>query len=84
VKAGHGCIACASHRFWDTKSPFYRRLPSVPGFGVDVTADQIGWGITGLAVTAMAAQVVGDIVRDKVKARKENAETPEPTQSRQA
>ena len=30
VKAGHGCIACASHRFWDTKSPFYKRLPSVP------------------------------------------------------
>ena len=60
VKAGHGCIACASHRFWDTKSPFYKRLPSVPGFGVDVTADQIGWGVAGLAATAMAAQVVGD------------------------
>ena len=47
VKAGHGCIACASHRFWDTKSPFYKRLPSVPGFGVDVTADEIGWVATG-------------------------------------
>ena len=47
VKAGHGCIACASHRFWDTKSPFYKRLPSVPGFGVDVTADRDRMGRHG-------------------------------------
>jgi NiFe hydrogenase small subunit HydA len=33
VKAGHGCLACASHRFWDVRSPFYERLPQVPGFG---------------------------------------------------
>jgi hydrogenase small subunit len=84
VKAGHGCIACASHRFWDTKSPFYKRLPSVPGFGVDVTADQIGWGIAGVAATAMAAQVVGDIIRDKVKSRKAKQEPVEPAQSRDA
>lgn len=51
VKAGHGCIACASHRFWDTRSPFYERLPNVPGFGVDVSAGKIG----AIAVTAVAA-----------------------------
>ena len=27
VRAGHGCIACASPRFWDHMSPFYDRLP---------------------------------------------------------
>ncbi len=38
IRAGHGCIACASPRFWDHMSPFYDRLPSVPGFGVEVSA----------------------------------------------
>lgn len=77
VKAGHGCIACASHRFWDTRSPFYKRLPSVPGFGVDVTADEIGWVATGAVAAAMVAQVAGNIVRDKIKAHK----TSEPSDS---
>ncbi len=40
VKAGHGCIACASPRFWDTKSPFYERLPHPAGFGVDVIGER--------------------------------------------
>ena len=47
VKAGHGCIACASHRFWDTKSPFYKRLPSVPGFPADVDAGTLGLLVDG-------------------------------------
>ena len=42
IRAGHGCIACASPRFWDHMSPFYDRLPNVPGFGVEVTAGEIG------------------------------------------
>jgi len=67
VKAGHGCIACASPRFWDTKSPFYDRLPKVPGFGVDVKAEEIGWIGTAAVGGAMIAQVVGNIVRDNIK-----------------
>ncbi len=38
----HGCIACASHPFWDTKSPLYERLPSGLGFGLDVDAGMLG------------------------------------------
>jgi hydrogenase small subunit len=35
IRAGHGCIACASPRFWDNVSPFDNRLPNVPEpFGV--------------------------------------------------
>jgi hydrogenase small subunit len=67
VKAGHGCIACASHRFWDTRSPFYDRLPTVPGFGVDVKAEEIGWVATGAVAAAMVAQVAGNMVRDRIK-----------------
>jgi hydrogenase small subunit len=81
VKSGHGCIACASPRFWDTKSPFYKRLPSVPGFGVDVTADQIGWVATGAVAAAMVAQVAGNIVRDKIRPHKPVDETNKPPES---
>jgi hydrogenase small subunit len=58
VQAGHGCIACASPGNWDSAYPFYRRLPSVPGAGVQLTADQIGLGIVtagAVGVTAHAA-----------------------------
>src|SRR5450631_32345 len=54
VKAGHGCIACASHRFWDTRSPFYERLPDVPGFGVDVPVGKIGLAVVGAVAAASA------------------------------
>jgi hydrogenase small subunit len=41
VAAGHGCVGCSEPQFWDT-SPLYRRLPNVPGFGVEQSADKIG------------------------------------------
>ena len=66
VKAGHGCIACASPRFWDTKSPFYDRLPRPAGFGVDVTAGEIGWTVVGAVAVATAAHGVGRYVRDHI------------------
>jgi hydrogenase small subunit len=49
IRAGHGCIACASPRFWDHMSPFYDQLPSVPGFGVEVSAGELGLGVTAAA-----------------------------------
>lgn len=41
VAAGHGCVGCSEPQFWDT-SPLYRRLPNVPGFGIEKNADAIG------------------------------------------
>lgn len=64
VKSGHGCIACASSRFWDTKSPFYERLPHPAGFGVDVTAGEIGWTVVGGVAAATAAHAVGHVIRN--------------------
>jgi hydrogenase small subunit len=46
---------CASPRFWDEMSPFYDRLPAVPGFGADTTAGKIGPWITGATAAAFAA-----------------------------
>ena len=30
-------------------SPFYRRLPNVPGFGIEATADKVGLGLVAAA-----------------------------------
>lgn len=67
VKAGHGCLACASYRFWDTKSPFYERLPQVPGFGVDVTAGKIGLAVTGAVAGATVIHGIASAVRDRMR-----------------
>lgn len=77
VKAGHGCIACASHRFWDNASPFYRRLPSVPGFGADITAGEIGAVIIGAVAAGTAIHATGSIIRRAVRPK----ESPPPKEA---
>jgi hydrogenase small subunit len=75
VKAGHGCLACASYRFWDTKSPFYERLPQVPGFGVDVTAGKIGLAVTGAVAGATVVHGIASAVRDRTRKNTNPTET---------
>lgn len=58
VAAGHGCVGCSEPRFWDTMTPFYKRLPNVPGFGIEATADKIGLGIAAGTAAAFAAHGV--------------------------
>lgn len=60
VQAGHGCIGCAEPFFWDKMSPFYRRLPKVPGISVEKTADKVG---AGLAVATAAGLLLHGIGR---------------------
>jgi hydrogenase small subunit len=67
VGAGHGCVGCAEPHFWDTMTPFYRRLPQVPGAGVQTTADQIGGWIVGGTAVAFGAHALVSAVRAKVK-----------------
>jgi len=55
VASGHGCAGCSQPQFWDTMTPLYRRLPNVPGFGVESTADKIGIGIAAGTAAAFAA-----------------------------
>lgn len=54
VASGHGCAGCSEPHFWDTMGPMYRRLPDVPGFGVEATADKIGLGLVAGAAAAFA------------------------------
>jgi len=79
AKPGHGCIACASPRFWDTKSPFYERLPHPAGFGVDVTVSEIGWTVVGAVAVATAAHGVTSIIRDRRSSETKADETGEKT-----
>lgn len=54
VASGHGCVGCSQPQFWDVMSPMYRRLPSVPGFGIEQTADRIGLGLAAGVGAAFA------------------------------
>ncbi len=78
VKAGHGCIACASPRFWDTASPFYSRLPSVPGFGADITAGKIGTVVLGAVAAGTALHAAGSILRRAIRPKAEAPAPPAP------
>ncbi|HDN78864.1 MAG: [Ni/Fe] hydrogenase small subunit [Chloroflexi bacterium] len=66
VWSGHGCIGCSEPHFWDTMSPFYRRLPQVPGFGIETTADKIGLTLTGITAAGIAAHAIGSAIRAKI------------------
>ena len=52
--------------FWDTMTPFYERLPGVSQFGVETTADKLGWILTGGTAAAFAAHGVAKAVRRRV------------------
>jgi len=67
VQGGHGCIACASDHNWDDMYPFYERLPEVPGFGIEATADKIGAGLAGVTAAAVAAHRIARAIKGKPK-----------------
>ncbi len=63
VGAGHGCVGCSELAFWDTMTPFYRRLPNVPGLGIGVSADQAGAAIVGGVAAVFAAHGIASAIR---------------------
>ncbi|MFN3480695.1 MAG: hydrogenase small subunit, partial [Thermodesulfovibrionales bacterium] len=65
VQGGHGCIACATDHNWDLASPFYKRLPKVPGFGIEKTADKIGIGLAAAAAAGVAAHAIAGSMKKK-------------------
>ena len=54
IGAGHPCAGCSEPGFWDTMGPMYKRLPNVPGFGIEATADKIGVGLVAGAAAGFA------------------------------
>lgn len=67
VGSGHGCVGCSEPGFFDTMSPFYKRLPDVPGFGVEVNADKVGLGIVGAVTGVFAVHGVASAIRAKAQ-----------------
>ena len=65
IEAGHTCIGCASPEFWASMSPFYERLPNVPGFGADTTAETIGLAVIGATAAASLAHAGGKFVQSR-------------------
>lgn len=67
VQGGHGCIGCSEPAFWDTMTPFYKRLPNVPGFGIEKTADKIGAGLAAATAAGIALHGIGRMISPKKK-----------------
>jgi hydrogenase small subunit len=65
VGSGHGCIGCSEPHFWDAMTPFYRRLPKVPGFGIESTADKVGVGLAAATAAGLVAHGVVRAVKGK-------------------
>ncbi|MDR1767074.1 MAG: hydrogenase small subunit [Propionibacteriaceae bacterium] len=55
IGAGHPCIGCTEKFYFDRFTPFYKALPSVTGFGVEATAEKVGWSLVGLTAAGVAA-----------------------------
>lgn len=75
VKVGSVCMGCTMPSFWDSMSPFYRRLPAPAPFGTETTADQIGIGLVGAVAGLSAAHGVVSYVRQR---RRRTAAPPSP------
>jgi len=75
IGAGHPCVGCAEPYFWDTMTPFYERLPDVDGFGVEVSADELGVGIVaGTAAAFTAHGVLKSLQRRRMELREASEE----------
>ncbi len=58
VSVGNGCYGCTEPHFWDTMTPFHKRLPNIKipgGNGIQASAGKIGK--EALAVTAAAIAI---------------------------
>lgn len=53
IGSGHPCIGCTEKNFFDNFTPFYQELPNVGGFGIESTAEKVGWGLVGATVAGV-------------------------------
>lgn len=73
IGAGHPCIGCTEKDFFDQFTPFYDKLPGIPGIGVESSVNKVGVGL--LAATAAGTAVHGGLTLVKeLKIRRSNGE----------
>jgi len=70
IGVGHGCVGCAQPGFWDTMTPFYSTLPTVNGFGVELSAEQIGLTLVGTVAGLSAVHAIGTGVKRSIEKRR--------------
>jgi len=70
IQSGHGCIGCSEAEFWDN-GPFYRHLPSFPGFGIETTADNVGVAVGAVAAVGITAHAVTTNVLKRKQIRRQ-------------
>ncbi len=75
VMAGHGCAGCSEPGFFDTMMPMYKRLPNVPGFGVEATATNIGAGVVIASAAIFGTHGVVTVARNWKKTQKARKES---------
>lgn len=76
IGCGHPCIGCAEPNFWDTMTPFYRRLPNIPGFNVGSNLDRVGLGAVAVVGAASLAHGIGQIVRHHTGTKPSDSDRP--------
>ena len=62
IQSGHPCLGCSEPRYWDN-GPFYRHQASVPGFGIETTADTIGTIAAAATAGGIALHAVSTNIR---------------------
>ncbi|MDR1151160.1 MAG: hydrogenase small subunit [Bifidobacteriaceae bacterium] len=74
IGAGHPCIGCTEKDFFDRFTPFYQVLPNVRGFGVEATAQKVGWGLVGATVAGVAVHAGVTAIRHAASRKAEAGE----------
>ena len=77
IQSGHGCIGCSEANFWDN-GPFYRHLPSFPGFGIETTADKVGLALGAATAAGIAAHAILTNIRKRKLIQQEIEESEPP------
>jgi len=57
VSVGNGCCGCTEPNFWDTMTPFHKRLPNIRvpgGKGIQASATEVGKAALGVTAAALA------------------------------
>ena len=67
VKAGHGCIGCASPGFPDQMMPFYVRLPDIRTGSVQTNVKRLGKYVVIAGAGALSAHLAAGIVSGRIK-----------------
>jgi hydrogenase small subunit len=79
IGCGHPCIGCAEPDFWDKMTPFYRHLPTVPGFKLGTNIDRIGlWASLGVAAAFAGHGLISLVQRSRGGHLKEEHVSPPP------